>query len=178
MIHERYSDEIVLHIGEEVEVLYMKDLDNLSESEIERHSGRTDVRLVSSTTEPSSSSIQRPLDESDIEYLQQSRLTNIQDEETYTIVPEENLAFFTVTVQEKDLERSVNMQKQNNDFLDDFPDDVLPEIVLSREASWIARTINNGQHLIHHVRRVDPDNYYIEVKPQDTEVVMNFVFDG
>lgn len=154
--------------------LGMSAFDDLSEDELQQYANGTRINVVSAVTSPSGDTLQRPLDASDINELQQSRLLNIPNGAVYTVIPSENRAFFHVTIRETALERVIEQRRRN----DKLPDDIGAEYVLASEASWVASTLNNGQHLRRNIGRVSHDDYRVEIAPDGTSVRMNIIFEG
>lgn len=152
----------------------MDQIPKLSSEKLSSHSEGTDIRKVKSMTKLDGDSFQRPLDASDLQEVQQSKLTSIPRGACYTLLPSENLGTFTLTVGKAQLERTIERREKN----DHFPDDVSPELVISREASWIVSTISNGQKMRRYIGYVSHDDYFVEVVQGDSKLTVNMVFEG
>lgn len=168
------SIRIISLIARRYEVVVMDEIPELSNEKLSSHSQGADIRTVNSITHLSGESVQRPLDASDLQELQQSKLTSIPTQACYTLLPSENRGTFTFTIRKTQLERTIERRERN----DHFPDDVSAELVIAREASWIASTINNGQKMRRYIGRVSHDDYYVEVAREDSKLTLNIVFEG
>lgn len=152
----------------------MEEIPSLSEDKLRSYARGTSIEIVDSITKLNGDTVQRPLDASDLQELQQSQLTSIPSQACYTIIPSQDLGTFTFNIRKTQLERTIELREKN----DHFPDDVPAELVISKEASWIASTINNGQKLRRYIGRVSHDDYNVEVMRGDTKITLNIVFEG
>lgn len=151
----------------------MRELTDLSETQMNEYANAT-VKLGNTITTYGEDTVTRPLDSDDILELQQSKLTTISNHASYEIDPSGNVGTFTFVVRDTNLEKTIERREQN----DNFPDEVSPEFVLAREASWVASTINNGQHLRRNIGYVGHDEYVVEIKSDESNTVCNVVFDA
>ena len=152
----------------------MDKIPEISDEKLSSHSSGTEIRTVNSITHLSDDSVQRPLDASDLQEIQQSKLNSIPNQACYTLSQSENRGTFTFTIRKTQLERTIELRERN----DNFPNDVSAELVIAREASWIASTIRNGQKLLRYIGRVSLDDYYVEVAREDSKLTLNIVFEG
>jgi len=150
----------------------MTNITNLSKDKIKKHAHGKDINIVNNVTVING--VNRPLDSDDIIELQQSKLINISNQATYELNPSEKIATFTFTIKNINLKQAIKNRERNNNF----PDEVSPELVIAREISWVASTINNGQHLRRNIGYVSHDDYNIEIKFNKSNTVINIVFIG
>lgn len=151
----------------------MTSVTELSESQLKDRVD-AEINLVNSTTNLSGETVNRPVDSDDIMELQQSKLNSISNHSTYVIKPSENIATFTFTIRDSNLERTISRRERNANF----PDEVSAEFVIGREVSWIASTINNGQHLRRNIGYVSHNDYSVEIVSKEKSTVVNIVFTG